>query len=133
MLKEFKNFIMTGNVIDFAVAVIMAGAIGLVINSFVGDIIMPIVGEFAGGVDFANLKYVLTEASGAEGEAGYVAENAVRWGSWVNTIVNLLIVGFVMFLLVKAYNKTKTPPAPPAPSGPSQEELLTQIRDLLKK
>lgn len=133
MLKEFKNFIMTGNVIDFAVAVIMAGAIGLVINSFVGDIIMPIVGEFAGGVDFANLKYVLTETSGVEGEAGYVAENAVRWGSWVNTIVNLLIVGFVMFLLVKAYNKTKTPPAPPAPSGPSQEELLTQIRDLLKK
>ena len=133
MLKEFKNFIITGNVIDFAVAVIMAGAIGLVINSFVGDIIMPIVGEFAGGVDFANLKYVLTETSGVEGEAGYVAENAVRWGSWVNTIVNLLIVGFVMFLLVKAYNKTKTPPAPPAPSGPSQEELLTQIRDLLKK
>jgi len=133
MLKEFKNFIMTGNVIDFAVAVIMAGAIGLVINGFVADIIMPIVGEFAGGVDFANLKYVLTEATGAEGEAGYVAENAVRWGSWVNTIVNLLIVGFVMFLIVKAYNKTKTPPAPPAPSGPSQEELLTQIRDLLKK
>ncbi|MBT8182005.1 MAG: large conductance mechanosensitive channel protein MscL [Eudoraea sp.] len=133
MLKEFKNFIMTGNVIDFAVAVIMAGAIGLVINGFVADIIMPIVGEFAGGVDFANLKYVLTEASGVEGEPGYVAENAVRWGAWVNTIVNLLIVGFVMFIIVKAYNKTKTPPPPPAPSGPSQEELLTQIRDLLKK
>jgi len=133
MLKEFKNFIMTGNVIDFAVAVIMAGAIGLVINGFVGDIIMPIVGEFAGGVDFANLKYILTEASGVEGEPGYVAENAIRWGAWVNTIVNLLIVGFVMFVIVKAYNKTKTPPPPPAPSGPSQEELLTQIRDLLKK
>lgn len=133
MLKEFKNFIMTGNVIDFAVAVIMAGAIGLVINGFVADIIMPIVGEFAGGVDFANLKFILTEASGVEGEPGYVAENAVRWGAWVNTIVNLLIVGFVMFVIVKAYNKTKTPPPPPAPSGPSQEELLTQIRDLLKK
>ncbi len=132
MLKEFKNFIMTGNVIDFAVAVIMAGALGLVINGFVADIIMPIVGEFAGGVDFANLKYVLTATSGTEGEAGYVAENAIRWGAWVNTIVNLLIVGFVMFLLVKAYNKTKTPPAP-APSGPSQEELLADIRDLLKK
>jgi large conductance mechanosensitive channel len=133
MLKEFKNFIMTGNVIDFAVAVIMAGAIGLVINGFVADIIMPVVGEFAGGVDFANLKYILTEASGVEGESGYVAENAIRWGAWVNTIVNLLIVGFVMFIIVKAYNKTKTPPPPPAPSGPSQEELLTQIRDLLKK
>ncbi|MGB5499942.1 MAG: large conductance mechanosensitive channel protein MscL, partial [Maribacter sp.] len=115
MLKEFKNFIMTGNVIDFAVAVILAGAVGLVVNGFVADIIMPIVGHFAGGMDFANLKVVLTEATGVEGAEGYVAENAIRWGKWVNTIVNLLIVGFVMFLIVKAYNKTKTPPAPAAP------------------
>ena len=133
MLKEFKNFIMTGNVIDFAVAVILAGAVGLVVNGFVADIIMPIVGHFAGGMDFANLKVVLTEASGAEGAEGYVAENAIRWGAWVNTIVNLLIVGFVMFLIVKAYNKSKTPPAPAAPAGPTAEELLTEIRDSLKK
>lgn len=133
MLKEFRDFIMTGNVIDFAVAVIMAGAIGLVINGFVSDIIMPVVGEFAGGMDFANLKYVLTEASGVEGEEGYVAENAIRWGSWVNTIVNLIIVGFVMFLIVKAYNKTKKPAEPAPPAGPTQEELLGEIRDLLKK
>ncbi|MBT8306658.1 MAG: large conductance mechanosensitive channel protein MscL [Maribacter sp.] len=133
MLKEFKNFIMTGNVIDFAVAVILAGAVGLVVNGFVADIIMPIVGHFAGGMDFANLKVVLTEASGVEGEAGYVAENAIRWGAWVNTIVNLLIVGFVMFIIVKAYNKTKTPPAPAAPAGPTAEELLAEIRDSLKK
>ncbi len=133
MLKEFKNFIMTGNVIDFAVAVILAGAVGLVVNGFVADIIMPIVGHFAGGMDFANLKVVLTEASGVEGAEGYVAENAIRWGKWVNTIVNLLIVGFVMFLIVKAYNKSKTPPAPAAPAGPTAEELLTEIRDSLKK
>ena len=133
MLKEFRNFIMTGNVIDFAVAVIMAGAIGLVINGFVNDIVMPFVGEFTGGVDFANLKYVLTEASGVEGEDGYVAENAIRWGSWVNTIVNLIIVGFVMFIIVKAYNKTKKPEEPAAPAGPTQEDLLAEIRDLLKK
>ena len=133
MLKEFKNFIMTGNVIDFAVAVIMAGAVGLVINGFVADIVMPVVGEFTGGVDFANLKFVLTEASGVEGEAGYVAENAIRYGAWVNTLVNLVLVGFVMFLIVKAYNKTKTPPPPPAPKGPTQEDLLAEIRDLLKK
>lgn len=124
---------MTGNVIEFAVAVIMAGAMGLVINGFVGDIIMPIVGQFSGGVDFANLKIVLTEASGVAGEPGYVAENAIRWGAWVNTIVNLLVVGLVMFFIVKAYNKTKTPPAPAAPKGPTQEELLAEIRDLLKK
>lgn len=135
MLKEFRNFIMTGNVVDFAVAVIMAGAIGLVINGFVNDIVMPFVGEFTGGVDFANLKYVLTDAQGVEGEEGYVAENAIRWGSWVNTIVNLIIVGFVMFMIVKAYNKTKKPeePTPEAPAGPTQEELLAEIRDLLKK
>ena len=133
MLKEFKNFIMTGNVIDFAVAVILAGAVGLVVNGFVADIIMPIVGHFAGGMDFANLKIVLTEASGVEGAEGYVAENAIRWGKWVNTIVNLLIVGFVMFIIVKAYNKTKTPPAPEAPAGPTAEELLAEIRDSLKK
>ncbi len=133
MLKEFKNFIMTGNVVEFAVAVIMAGAIGLVINGFVNDIVMPFVGEFTGGVDFANLKLVLTESQGVEGEEGYVAENAIRWGAWVNTLVNLVIVGLVMFLIVKAYNKTKKPEAPAAPAGPSQEELLAEIRDLLKK
>jgi large conductance mechanosensitive channel len=133
MLKEFKNFIMTGNVIEFAVAVIMAGAVGLVVNGFVNDIVMPVVGEFTGGVDFANLKYVLTEASGAAGEAGAVAENAIRYGAWINTLVNLVIVGLVMFIIIKAYNKTKTPPPPPAPKGPSQEELLAEIRDLLKK
>lgn len=133
MLKEFKNFILTGNVIDFAVAVILAGAVGLVVNGFVADIIMPIVGHFAGGVDFADLKLVLDEA--VFGADGVIAkpENAIRWGAWVNAIVNLLIVGFVMFVIVKAYNKTKTPPAPAAPAGPTAEELLAEIRDALKK
>ena len=133
MLKEFKNFIMTGNVIDFAVAVIMAGAMGLVINGFVTDIVMPVVGHFAGGVDFADMKIVLTEAQGTEGEAGYVGENAIRWGAWVNTIVNLIIVGFVMFLIVKAYNKTKKPAEAPAPAGPTELDILKEIRDALNK
>jgi len=133
MLKEFKNFIMTGNVIDFAVAVILAGAVGLVVNGFVADIIMPVVGHFAGGLDFANLKYVLTPGVGVEGAEGYVPENAIRWGKWVNTIVNLIIVGFVMFMIVKAYNKTKAPAEEEAPAGPTAEELLTEIRDSLKK
>ncbi len=133
MLKEFKKFIMTGNVIEFAVAVILAGAVSLVVNGFVNDIVMPIVGEFTGGIDFSNLKIVLTAASGTEGEAGYVAENAIRYGAWINTLVNLVIVGFVLFVIIKAYNKTKKPPAPPAPSGPTEKELLAEIRDLLKK
>ncbi|WP_109302154.1 large conductance mechanosensitive channel protein MscL [Aquimarina sp. AU474] len=133
MLKEFKNFIMTGNVIEFAVAVIMAGAVGLVVNGFVNDIIMPIVGHFAGGMDFSDLKIVL-DAAVAESE-GVAAkpENAIRWGAWVNAIINLIIVGFVMFIIVKAYNKMKKPAAPAAPAGPSDNDLLTEIRDLLKK
>lgn len=133
MLKEFKNFIMTGNVIDFAVAVIMAGAVGLVVTGFVNDIVMPIVGEFAGGMDFADMKMVLSEAVvDAEGNETS-PENAIRYGAWINSIINLIIVGFVMFMIVKAYNKTKKPEAPAAPSGPSDNELLTEIRDLLKK
>ncbi len=131
MLKEFRDFIMTGNVIDFAVAVILAGAIGLVINGFVNDIIMPIVGHLVGGVDFAELKVVLSEAvMDAEGNVT-TPENAIRWGAWINAIVNLIIVGFILFMMVKAYNKVK--PKEEEAAGPSQEELLGEIRDLLKK
>ncbi|QCX36983.1 large conductance mechanosensitive channel protein MscL [Aureibaculum algae] len=133
MLKEFKNFIMTGNVIDFAVAVILAGAVGLVVNGFVNDIIMPIVGHFAGGMDFASLKYILSPAELAADGAVVKPENAVRWGAWINSIINLIIVGFVMFMMVKAYNKSKKPVEAAAPAGPSQEDLLAEIRDLLKK
>jgi len=132
MLKEFKNFIMSGNVIEFAVAVILAGAVGLMVNGFVNDIVMPVVGHFAGGMDFASLKVVLSEAvMDAEGNVT-TAENAIRWGAWVNTIINLIIVGFVLFIIVKAYNKSKKPPEEEAPAGPSDNELLAEIRDALK-
>ena len=133
MLKEFKNFIMTGNVIDFAVAVIMATAMGLVINGFVGDIIMPVVGHFAGGIDFADMKVVLDEAVvGADGTVTK-GENAIMYGKWINSIINLIIVGFVMFLMLKAYNKTKKPAEAPVPAGPTELDILTEIRDALKK
>ena len=135
MLKEFKNFIMTGNVIDLAVAVILAGAVGLVVNGFVNDIMMPIVGYFAGGMDFADMKIVLSEAVMAADGTVEKPESAVRYGAWINSIINLIIVGFVLFMIVKSYNKvrTKEEPAPEAPKGPTQEELLAEIRDLLKK
>lgn len=133
MLKEFKSFIMTGNVIEFAVAVIMAGAVGAVVNGFVADIAMPLVGMLTGGVDFSALKYVLSpEVKDAAG-AVTSPENAVRYGAWINSIISLVVIGFVMFMIIKAYNKTKKPVEAPAPAGPTQEELLTQIRDLLKK
>ena len=135
MFKEFKKFITTGNVIDLAVAVLLAGAVGLVVKGFVSDIMMPIIGQFTGGMDFSDLKYVLSPAAlDAEG-AVTTAENAIMYGNWINSIINLIIVGFVLFMIVKAYNKTKKPKeeAPAAPAGPTQEELLSEIRDLLKK
>ena len=124
---------MTGNVIDLAVAVILAGAVGLVVNGFVSDIMMPIVGHFAGGIDFADMKMVLDEAVVAADGTVEKPENAIMYGKWVNALINLIVVGFVLFMIVKAYNKTKTPPAPEAPAGPSDNDLLTEIRDLLKK
>ena len=132
MLKEFKNFIMTGNVVEFAVAVIMAGAIGAVVIGFVGDIIMPVVGHFSGGMDFSSIAYTLDEAA-ERADGTVVPANVIALGKWINTIISLLVVGFVMFLIVKSYNKMKKPVIAVAPAGPSQEELLTQIRDLLKK
>ncbi|MGI9527636.1 MAG: large conductance mechanosensitive channel protein MscL [Weeksellaceae bacterium] len=133
MLKDFKEFIMTGNVIDLAVAVILAGAVGLVVNGFVNDVMMPIIGHYAGGVDFKDLKYVLDPAMGVEGEDGYKPENAIMYGRWINTIINLIIVGFVLFLIVKAYTKMRKPEPVAAPAGPSETDLLVEIRDLLAK
>ena len=135
MLKEFKEFIMTGNVVEFAVAVIMAAAIGGVINGFVNDMVMPVVGEFTGGVDFAEMQHVLSVAELGDDGAVIKEANAIRYGAWINTIINLILVGFVMFFIVKAYNKSKKPPEPeaPAPAGPTTEDLLGEIRDLLKR
>ena len=135
MLKEFKEFITGGNVIEFAVAVIMAGAIGTVVKGFVSNIVMPVVGMFTGGVSFADKKIVLSEA--IVDAAGKVtqAENAMLYGAWIDSIINLVIVGFVMFMMIKAYNnmKKKEEAVEEAPAGPSQEDLLAEIRDLLKK
>jgi len=127
MWKEFKSFIMTGNVIDFAIAVILAGAVGLVVNGFVNDIMMPIVGNFAGDIDFSKMQHVL--ATDAEGNV----TNAIKYGAWINTIINLFIVGFVLFMLSKSATKFKKAEEEAAPAGPTQEELLAEIRDALKK
>lgn len=133
MLKEFKDFIMTGNVIDLAVAVILAGAIGLVINGFVGDIMMPVVGHFAGGTDFANLFHAMDGNTYATVEEAQAAGSAVvAYGKWINSIINLITVGFVLFMMVKAYNKTKAPVVEEV-AGPTDLDLLAEIRDLLKK
>ncbi|MGA9239273.1 large conductance mechanosensitive channel protein MscL, partial [Robiginitalea sp.] len=98
MFKEFRAFIMTGNVIDLAVAVLLAGAVGLVVNGFVNDIMMPIVGYFAGGMDFSQFKIILSEAVVTPDGTVVTPESAIRYGAWINSIINLIIVGFVLFL-----------------------------------
>lgn len=140
LLQEFRDFIMTGNVIDLAVAVLLAGAVGAVVSGFTQDVMMPIIGHFAGGMDFADLKVILSAAT-YDGEGNVVLpENAILYGKWINTIINLIIVGFVLFMIVKSYGRIKDlrkkkeeEAAPAAPAGPTQEELLAEIRDLLKK
>jgi len=127
MLKEFKEFIFTGNVIDFAIAVILAGAVGLVVNGFVNDIIMPIVGHFAGGTDFGSMMFPLGDALDKDGNPA----NAIRYGKWINAIINLLIVGWVLFILGKM--KIKFMGAAPAPDPTADQALLAEIRDALKK
>ncbi len=131
MLKEFRDFILTGNLLEFAVAVILAGAVSLVINGFVTDMVMPIIGELTGGIDLASKKHVLSPAIGVEGDENYKPENAIRYGAWIGTIINLIIVGFILFLMVKAYNKFNKKEEEAV--GATAEELLTEIRDLLKK
>ncbi len=131
MWKEFKEFIFTGNVIDFAIAVILAAAVGLVVTGFVNDIVMPVVGEFAGGTDFGSMKHVLSAAEVAADGTVTKAENAIRYGSWFNSIINLLIVGWVLFMLAKA--KIRFMGAAPDPGPTADQELLAEIRDAVRK
>ncbi len=135
MLKEFKDFIMKGNVLDLAVAVIIGGAFGAVVASFTNDVIMPPIGMALGGVDFSDLKIVLQAAEIAADGTVTVPEVAIRWGAWVNKIIDFLIVGFVLFMIIRTYNKLnpKPEPAPAPPPGPTEIDLLKEIRDALKK
>jgi len=135
MLKEFRDFAMRGNLVDMAVGIIMGTAFGGLINSMVNDIIMPIVGKITGGVDFSNH---FLNLSGQEYTSLKAAKDAgaatVNYGVFINLIINFTIIAFVMFLLIKAMNKTRrqAPPAEP-PAPPRSEVLLAEIRDLLKK
>lgn len=144
MLKEFKSFAMKGNVLDLAVAVIIGGAFGKIITSFVNDVLMPPIGLLLGNTDFSKLRIVLKEGSeavmnGDQVVSPAIAEVAIKYGVFVNTVLDFLIVAFSIFMVIKAFNKMKkkeeaAPAAPPAPPAPSKEEvLLTEIRDILKE
>lgn len=127
--SEFKDFIMRGNVVDLAVGVVIGGAFGKIVDSFVKDIIMPITGVLMGGTDFSAMKVVLKAAD----EAAKTAEVAISYGSFINTIISFLIIGFSVFMVVKAINKVKKPAEAAPEATPPTEVLLGEIRDLLKK
>ncbi len=134
MIKEFKEFIMKGNVLELAVAVIIAGAFGAVVTSFTSDVLMPPIGLMLNDVDFANLAFELRPALYSSDGTLEKEAVSIKYGKWINTIIDFLIIAFVLFLIIRTYNKANAPdPEPPAPEGPTQEELLTEIRDLLKK
>ena len=137
---EFKAFAMRGNVLDMAIGVVIGGAFGKITTSIVNDIIMPLVSMLTGGVDFTAWKWVLKDAVKEAGEV-VTPEVAVNFGNLISVIVDFIIVAFAMFLVVKAMNKVndlkkkkeeEAPAEPEAPAAPTSEELLTEIRDLLK-
>ncbi len=142
MLSEFKDFIAKGNVMELAVAVIIAGAFAVIVSSLTADLIMPIVGAIFGDVDFSNKYMVLS----GEVEAGMSLEaareagaNVLAWGAFLTTVINFVILAFIIFMLVRYANKAQASmekaeeAAPEEPTGPTELELLTEIRDALKK
>jgi large conductance mechanosensitive channel len=130
MIKEFKAFAMRGNVVDMAVGIVIGGAFGKIVSSFVADVIMPPLGMLLGKIDFADLAVTLKRASGD------VAAVTLNYGKFVQTVVDFVIIAFAIFMVIKAMNalKKKEEQAPAAPAAPSKEEaLLTEIRDVLKQ
>ncbi len=129
-MQEFKDFAVKGNVVDMAVGIIIGGAFGKIVSSFVADVIMPPIGVLLGGVDFTSLAITLKEA------AGDVPAVVLRYGNFIQTMVDFTIIAFAIFMAIKFMNSLKkqeeeTPAAPPEPS--KEELLLTEIRDLLKE
>ena len=133
MVKEFKTFAMRGSVVDMAVGIIIGGAFGKIITSLVNDVIMPPIGMLIGGVDFAELKLVLKQAS-VNAMGNVIPPVSINYGVLANTVINFIIIAFVIFMVIKAMNSAKkkeeaAPAVPPAPSA--EETILTEIRDIL--
>lgn len=133
MLGEFKAFIARGNVLDLAVGVIIGAAFGKIVSSLTDDVIMPLISAVTGGIDYSNKYLVL----GGEAPAGATLKaakeagaNVIAYGSFITALINFLILAFVIFLIVRQANKVMPPPAA---AGPSEVDLLTEIRDSLKK
>lgn len=138
MIKEFKEFAMRGNVVDMAVGIIIGGAFGKIVSSVVSDIIMPPIGYLLGGVNFTDLKFIISQASvNAAGEA--IPAVSINYGNFIQVTIDFIIIAFAIFMMIKGMNSMKkkeeaAPAAAPAPPEPTKEEvLLGEIRDLLKK
>jgi large conductance mechanosensitive channel len=132
IVKEFKEFAMRGNVVDLAVGVIIGAAFGKIVTSLVNDVIMPPIGYITGGIDFKNLKILIKQGDPLK----KIADVSINYGNFINVIIEFLIVAFCIFMVVKGINSLKKPEqtAPTAEPGPTKEEqLLTEIRDLLAK
>jgi large conductance mechanosensitive channel len=127
MMSEFKEFAMKGNVVDMAVGVVIGGAFGKIVSSFVGDIVMPLLGKFVGGVNFTDLAVSLGTSPAGE-------PVLLKYGAFLQAAFDFLIIAAAIFMALRAINKLKTPPPPPAAAPPPADvQLLTEIRDLLKK
>ncbi len=135
VLKEFKEFAVRGNVIDMAVGVIIGGAFGKIVSSFVNDVVMPPIGKLVGGVNFSELYCNLSDATyNSIAEATAAGAPIVKYGAFIQTIIDFTIVAFVIFMAVKGINSLKKKEVEAAPAAPAEDiVLLKEIRDLLKK
>ena len=134
-ISEFKEFAMKGNVMDMAVGVIIGGAFGKIVSSLVNDILMPLIGKITGGVSFVDLFVNLSGGTAKTlAEAKEAGDAVFAYGQFIQNVFDFIIIAFCIFLMIKGMNKLKKekPAEPEAPAGPTQEELLTEIRDLLK-
>jgi large conductance mechanosensitive channel len=134
ILQEFKAFAMRGNVVDMAVGIVIGGAFGKIVSSLVTNVIMPPIGVIAGGVDFKNLEIVLKKAT-VDTAGSTVPAVTISYGTFINTIIDFIIIAFAIFMVVKLMNLAKKKEAVPAaspPPPPREEQLLSEIRDILK-
>ncbi|NDK38293.1 large-conductance mechanosensitive channel protein MscL [Pseudoxanthomonas gei] len=132
MISEFKEFIARGNVIDLATAVVIGAAFGKIVTALVDGIVMPVIGYLTGGVSVSDWKYVLSPAS-MDAAGKEVAEVAIRYGAFIQTLIDFLLIAFVIFLVLKAYNRMRKPAEEPAVATPEDVLLLREIRDSLKR
>ncbi len=136
MIKEFKEFAMKGNLVDMAIAFVMGAAFAKVVSGFIDGMVMPVVGKLVAGVDFASLKYILSEAQVDASGKVIAAEASIKYGEFITIMIDFILVAVVMFMIIKAINKMKKKQAeiPATPPEPTEDQvLLREIRDLLKK